>query len=148
MTKEQEKLINLAEELTGTPYKYGAKMSEAPEYFDCSGLVKYIYGKIGKEIPRSTIEQAEFAGEKVESIKNTEPGDLIFFRGTRGHYNKTFPEGIGHVAMHLGDGKAIHATSKRIQRNPEIMEEGQVKIEPLKDIIEKSKPIVIIKRVL
>jgi len=148
MTQEQEKLINLAKNLVGTPYKYGAKMSEAPEVFDCSGFIKYLYEQIGKEIPRSTIEQAEFSGEKIKNIEDIKPGDLIFFRGSRGHYNKTFPEGIGHVVMYLGDNKVIHAESKRIQENPKIVEKGNVRVETLQESIKKLRPIIAIKRII
>jgi peptidoglycan DL-endopeptidase LytE len=148
MKEKQEKIIKLAESLISTPYKYGAKMSDAPEFFDCSGFVKYIYRQIGEEIPRSTIEQAEFAGREIKNIEEVEPGDLIFFKGTRGHFNKKFPDGIGHVVMYLGNNKVIHAESKRIQHNPKIIEEGSVKKDSLNDIIERLKPIVIIKRIL
>ncbi|HMB17434.1 MAG TPA: C40 family peptidase [Candidatus Paceibacterota bacterium] len=144
---KKEKLIKLAKELEGTPYKYGAKMKEAPNVFDCSGFIKYLYQQIDKEIPRSTIEQAEFAGEKINK-ENIKPGDLIFFRGSRGHYNKKFPQGIGHVVMYLGDNKIIHAESKRIQHNPKIVEKGQVKTEDLEKVTKRLKPIVIIKRIL
>jgi len=148
MNKKQEQLIKIAKNLEGTPYKYGAKMKEAPDVFDCSGFVKYIYSQIGEDIPRSTIEQAEFAGKLVNNTEDIQPGDLIFFRGSRGHYNKTFPEGIGHVAMYLGDNKIIHAKSKRTQNNPEIIEKGKVAIESLKKVKNKLKPIITIKRIL
>lgn len=123
-------------------------MKEAPDVFDCSGFIKYLYKQIDKEIPRSTIEQAEFAGEKIKNIKDIKPGDLIFFRGSRGHYNKAFPEGIGHVVMYLEDNKIIHAESKRVQHNPKIVEKGQVKIETIDKVKKRLKPIVTIKRLL
>jgi cell wall-associated NlpC family hydrolase len=150
-----EKLLSVAKKLIGRPYKYGAKMNEAPKFFDCSSFIKYIYGKIDIELPRSTIEQAE-RGKKI-NLKNIRAGDLIFFHGTRGHYNKKFPQGIGHVAMVLDNNKIIHATSKRIQTSPKIIEIGGVKIEPLTKIFspkanppqaEKRKDIIAIKRIL
>lgn len=148
MNNKQEKLISLARNLVGTPYKYGAKMDEAPDVFDCSGFVKYLYGEVGIEIPRSTIEQAEFAGRKVAGLENLEPGDLIFFRGSRGHYNKTFPGGIGHVVIYTEENQVIHAESERVQEQPKIVEEGKVKKEKLDKVVNRLKPVVVIKRLL
>ncbi len=141
------KLITIAKSLVGKPYKYGAKMDEAPDYFDCSGFIKYLYEQIGIELPKSTIEQAEI-GKKIKEIKKIKPGDLIFFHGERGHYNKKFPAGIGHVAMYMGSDTAIHAAAKRIQSQPKIVEVGGVKIESVKSIIKAKGPVVAIKRIL
>ena len=146
MNKEKsEKLTAMAKKLAGKPYKYGAKMDEAPRFFDCSSFIKYIYGKIGLDLPRSTIEQAEY-GKKINN-KKIQAGDLIFLHGTRGHYNKKFPQGVGHVAMYLGNDKIIHASSKRIKNSPKIVEKGKVKIESLGKIL-KRKDMIVIKRIL
>jgi peptidoglycan endopeptidase LytE len=147
MTTQQEALIQEALKHEGVPYKYGAKMEDAPDAFDCSGFIKYCYQQVGYDIPRSTIEQAEFAGEKVEDITHLEPGDLIFIHGERGHYNKTFPQGIGHVVMYVGDNKVVHAASKRVQEQPNIIEEGGVKVSGLDEVIQRSGPVVVIKRI-
>ncbi len=144
--KKLEKLLEIAKKLIGRPYKYGARMDEAPRYFDCSGFIKYIYAGIGIELPRSTIEQAEY-GKRINNIKNLRPGDLIFFHGTKGHYNKKFPMGIGHMAMVLDNNEIIHATSKRIKNSPKVVGKGAVKIEPLAKI-SKRKDIIVIKRIL
>ncbi len=143
----QTDIIALAKSLVGTPYKYGATMQEAPDVFDCSGFVKYLYQQIGHDIPRSTIEQAEFTGEKVKSIEDIKPGDLLYLHRKYGHYNPTFPEGIGHVVMYLGDDEVVHAVSKRTQREPNIVEEGKVKIDKLDYVLKDSGPLVIIKRI-
>ncbi len=154
--KKMEKLIATAKNLVGRPYKYGAKPSEAPHYFDCSSFIQYVYKLIGYNLPRSTIEQAG-KGKKINNIKNIQPGDLIFLHGTKGHYNKKFPIGIGHVVMYFGDSKIIHASSKRIKNSPKIVEKGAVKIEPFSKILKRpafakasagKKDIVVIKRIL
>ncbi len=141
-------VVSFAKKFVGVPYKYGAKASDAPNFFDCSGFVQYVYSHFGYEIPRSTILQAEFSGKTIKNIKNLEPGDLIYLRGTTGHYNKKFPQGIGHVVMYLGDSEAIHSASKRLKTYPNIIEKGSVKMESLKKIINKSKPIIVIKRIV
>ena len=144
-----EELLSFAKKFVGTPYKYGALMSDAPDYFDCSGFVKYVFAHVGITIPRSTIEQAEFAGKKVRDLKNIQPGDCIFVHGTSGHYNKKFPQGIGHVGIYTEDDAVIHASSRRTNHWPDkIQETGSVRIDPLKTFLKKGGPIVVIKRVI
>lgn len=146
MTEEQKKLLDTATQCIGAPYKYGATKSDIPNAFDCSLFVQYVFGSLNIELPRSTIEQAEI-GTLVSDISQLEIGDLIFVHGTRGHYNAKFPEGIGHVVMYIGDGKVIHAGSRRVQENP-VVEEGGVEVRELSDVIEKTKPLVRITRPL
>ncbi len=146
MEKKLKKLTDTAKSLAGRPYKYGAKPSETPRYFDCSSFIQYIYKIIGIKLPRSTIEQAAI-GREIKDRKNLLSGDLIFLHGTKGHYNKKFPMGIGHVVIYLGDKKVIHASSKRTASQPKIVETGKVKIEPLEKIL-KRKDIIVIKRIL
>ncbi|MBI2592935.1 MAG: C40 family peptidase [Candidatus Colwellbacteria bacterium] len=139
------KVIGITRGLIGRPYKYGAKTEEAPEFFDCSGFVQYVFKKAGVELPRSTIEQAA-EGIEVE-IEKLKPGDLIFAHGKYGHYDPRFPEGIGHVAIYIGDGKVIHAASRRIEEKP-IREEGAVIESSLADYISGWAPVVVIKRMI
>ncbi len=148
MVREEkiEKLIAVAKSLIGVPYKYGAQMKEAPEFFDCSGFVKYIFLQVGIELPRSTIEQA-VEGEEVTK-DNLQPGDLIFLHDKVGHYDIHFPQGIGHVVLYIGDGEIIHAASKRIQERPIIIEKGEVREESLEGPISLAGPIIIIKRII
>ena len=141
---QKNKLVTLAEELIGKPYKYGAKPEEAPDFFDCSSFTQYIFKRVGIELPRSTIAQAEY-GESVE-LENIRPGDLIFMHGVRGFYNRNFPEGIGHVILYAGNGKVIHAASRRIQDKPIVIEKGQVEEGDLRELISKLQPLVTIKR--
>jgi len=146
--KKVEKLLSFAKQFVGTPYKYGATMKDAPRYFDCSGFVKYVFEHFGYEMPRSTIEQAQFSGRRVAGIKNIKVGDLIFLHGERGHYNKKFPQGIGHVVLYIGGGEVIHASSRRTKNYPHIVENGSVRRDSLEKTISKSGPIIAIKRVL
>lgn len=139
-------LINIAKGLVGKPYKYGATMADAPNFFDCSLFTQYIFKQVGIEIPRSTILQADI-GQEV-SLENIQPGDLVFFHGTQGFYNKKFPQGIGHTALYIGDGKTMHAASERIQENPQVIEQGTVEEKDLDYVIEKCKPLIVIKRII
>ncbi len=150
MTKEekQREVIAFARTLIGVPYQYGAPMAKAPNVFDCSGFTKYLFAHIGVDIPRSTIEQAEFVGTKVDDIRKLEPGDLVFLHGERGHYSPETPEGVGHVAVYVGDGNIISATAKRVGHWPEQIEEiGEVQEESLEEAIRRLG-LVTVKRVI
>jgi cell wall-associated NlpC family hydrolase len=85
------KAVYLASQQAGKPYVYGA---EGPYSFDCSGLVQYVYGNLGKSLPRTA--QAQYDATTKVSQYNKQPGDLIFFGS---------PGGIYHVAVYAGDGK-------------------------------------------
>ena len=138
MNENQEKLLKVARSLIGTPYKYAAKPEDIPQYLDCSSFTQYIYQQIGIQLERSTLLQAT-QGTEIQSLNQSEIGDLLFFRGSKGHYDdKLFPKKeiyIGHVAIYTGNNMAIHATSPK----------GVVE-ENLENIIKEKGSIVIIKR--
>lgn len=113
------KIIELAKSKIGTPYAYGAASGDT-ETFDCSSFIQYLFKQIELELPRSAILQAgQGPGLEIDSNESTkfQPGDLIFFRGDRGHYNDEFfqdrPIDIGHVALIIGPDEIIHAKGDR-----------------------------------
>jgi len=146
--KKIEKLVAFATKLAGAPYKYGATMNEAPHYFDCSGFVKYVFAHVGATLPRSTLLQAAYAGRRVRGMRNLLPGDLIFYRSIRGHYNPKHPGGIGHVVLYLGGDKAIHAWSKVIKDYPVRIEKGSVRVQTLRQVVRLEKKLVVIRRMI
>ncbi len=81
------------------PYVFGGS---SPSGFDCSGLTSYVYRQVGIYIPHSSAGQASYGSAVSKS--NLQPGDLVFFRGYSGG-------GIGHVAIYVGNGQMIHATT-------------------------------------
>lgn len=90
MTKVDD-LLTYAQAELGKPYVYG---DEGPGAFDCSGLMQWIYGKIGVSLPRTAAEQQKFASP----VSQPQPGDLVFW-GTPAY----------HVALYVGNGKIIAA---------------------------------------
>lgn len=91
-------VIALARSEAGKRYVWGAT---GPNSFDCSGLVQYVYKKAaGISLPRTTYSQVN-AGKAV-SLKNLQPGDLLFWGSTRAPY---------HVGIYLGNGQYIHAAT-------------------------------------
>lgn len=141
MDEKQSLILEIARTYIGTPYKYAATPEEIPRYLDCSSFTQHVYKQMRIEIPRSTILQAAQAGA-APLTNSLQAGDLLFFRGSKGHYNdELFPEKevyIGHVAMYAENGNAIHATSRK----------GAVVEEKIEEIIENCGPIAIIKRIL
>jgi cell wall-associated NlpC family hydrolase len=86
-----DRAVFLASTEAGKPYVYGAA---GPDSFDCSGLVQYVYQKLGVSLPRTT--QAQYAATRRVAPGSEQPGDLIFF-GTPGN--------IDHVGIYAGSGK-------------------------------------------
>lgn len=147
MTKKellQKRLVYFAKKHLGKPYKYGAAPSEAPKIFDCSSFTKYLYKRVCINLPRNALDQAHL-GKRINPKKgNLEPGDLIFIKGSWGHYNPEFPEGIGHVAIYIGNGKIIHA---KWRKNKDGSDDGTVREDPVETLLNR-KDLVIIKRIL
>lgn len=137
MTDQQkEEIVSIAKGLLGKPYKYGAKPEEAPDFFDCSSFVQYLFKQIGIEIPRISIDQAaDPQGGEVfleNNFDGLELGDLIFMRGVIGRYqDDLFPTKeniyVGHVGIYSGNGRIIHARGGVIQKVDEQKLEGLTK---------------------
>ena len=91
-------LVVTAMGFLGVPYRRGGSSAETG--FDCSGLVRAIYGQtIGLVLPRRADEQAQ-ATQTIEK-KDLQPGDLVFFN--------TMRRAFSHVGVYIGEGKFIHA---------------------------------------
>lgn len=83
--------------LVGKPYRYGGADLDG---FDCSGMVYFIHQALGLTVPRTAAEQ-QAAARSIDSSA-LRPGDLVFFRTTRG------PR-ISHVGIYVGDHRFVHA---------------------------------------
>jgi cell wall-associated NlpC family hydrolase len=94
-------VLKTASSLLGSSYAYGA---EGPRSFDCSGFTKYVYDKVGVNLPHLASSQFNY-GKRV-SRSNLLPGDLVFF----GYYGSA---DIQHVGIYIGSGKFIHASTKQ-----------------------------------
>jgi cell wall-associated NlpC family hydrolase len=87
-----ERAVALARAELGVPYVWGG---ESPSGFDCSGLVQYVYARLGVALPRVAADQYR-AGLHV-SRSDLRAGDLVFF------------DHLGHVGIYTGGGRFIHA---------------------------------------
>ena len=91
-------LVEYAKQFLGNPYVWGG--TSLTKGADCSGFVLSVYKKYGITLSHSSRAQAN-EGTKI-SASELLPGDLVFY--TRGGV-------INHVAMYIGNGQVIHASS-------------------------------------
>jgi cell wall-associated NlpC family hydrolase len=107
-----QKIISLAIQLFGHPYKYGG--TRIGKGIDCSYFVQSIFKKLGLSLPRTAREQIN-CGREVD-IPDLKAGDLIFFKKTyyfRAKSKKRRARSItrvNHVGIFIGNGEFIHAT--------------------------------------
>ena len=96
-----QRVVGYARGLLGIPYRYGGDSPQSG--FDCSGLVRFVYGHFGIALPHSSY--ADFDLGRRVSRGQLRPGDLVFF------------DGVGHVGMYVGGGRFIPAphTGTRVQ---------------------------------
>lgn len=89
-----EAFVEKVRSYIGVPYVWGG--TDPAKGLDCSGLVQTAAREVGVTLPRVTYDQ-QHSGVEVDGIENAKPGDLLILRNS------------GHVAVYVGNGKAIHA---------------------------------------
>lgn len=93
-------LIEYAKQFLGNPYVWGG--TSLTNGTDCSGFTMRIFEHFGYSLSRTSAAQAN-NGTRV-SLSEIQPGDLLFYyHGSR----------IGHVAIYIGNGQIIHASTER-----------------------------------
>ncbi len=103
-TKNPDTIIKEARRFLGTKHKMGGTNKKG---MDCSGLLKVSFAKAGASLPHSSHEQGRY-GKVIAHTKDLQKGDLVFFINTYRSKNL-----ITHSGIYLGDGKFIHASSKK-----------------------------------
>ncbi|MDE6701999.1 MAG: SH3 domain-containing protein [Acetatifactor sp.] len=84
-------------QFVGNPYVYGG--TSLTNGADCSGFVMSVYANFGVDLPHSSASDRS-QGYGVEGgLENAQPGDLICYSG--------------HVALYIGDGQIVHASTKK-----------------------------------
>lgn len=109
-----EQVVAFARQFVGTPYVRGGE--DLLKGTDCSGFTQSVFKQFGIELPRTAYRQS-MVGEQV-SPDDLRPGDLLFFK------NADYAP-VTHVAMYIGDGSIIHASSsktgviiQKLKKNP------------------------------
>jgi len=107
------KVLDFAKAQLGKPYEFGAV---GPDAYDCSGLVRAAFRRVGISLPHSSYWQS-FRGTAIDWRSETiQPGDLVF---TFSSSNRTQ---ISHVGIAISDSQWIEApytgANVRIARMP------------------------------
>ena len=104
----EDALVETALRYRGVSYRWGGMTTRG---MDCSGLVARVLNLHGIDAPHNS--RALYKLGVPVAKRALEPGDLVFFN-TMGH-------GISHVGMYIGEGKFVHASSRK----------GQVRVDDL-----------------
>jgi len=99
LIKNKAKIVKVVKALKNrvgkTPYVFAGS---SPYGWDCSGMVRWAYEQLGKELPHSATKQA-YEGKRVDTPK---VGDIVAFgyKGYKSYY---------HSAIYIGNGKVVNA---------------------------------------
>ena len=100
-----ETIVAAAKEKLGCKYVFA---STGPNTFDCSGLVKYCYSKVGISIPHSAYSIGYGSATKI-AYSGLVRGDIVCL-------NTLADSDLSdHVGIYLGGGQFIHASSGKAQ---------------------------------
>ena len=95
-------LVRKALSYRGTRYRRGGESVSSG--FDCSGFVKHVFASFGVKLPHSSRDQYRYGTPVAKN--DLKEGDVLFFAGT-------YRRGISHVGVYIGDGKFVHASTRR-----------------------------------
>ena len=90
-------IVATAKKYLGSKYTYGG--SSPSTGFDCSGFTSYVFKQHGISLNRTAA--AQYSNGVAVSRANLQPGDLVMFGKS----------GINHVAIYIGGGQIIHAST-------------------------------------
>ena len=90
-------IVATAKKYLGYKYTYGG--SSPSTGFDCSGFTSYVFKQHGISLNRTAAGQ--YSNGVAISRANLQPGDLVMFGKS----------GINHVAIYIGGGQIIHAST-------------------------------------
>ncbi len=88
-----ERAALLALRVAGTPYRWGGESPESG--FDCSGLIRWAYGRLGVDVPHNSY--ALWSSGKPVVRSRMRVGDVLVFSG------------LGHVGLYVGNGHMVHS---------------------------------------
>jgi cell wall-associated NlpC family hydrolase len=87
------RVVAIAMQYLGVPYRWGG--ADPRTGFDCSGLVMYVYAKVGISLPHYT--GAQWALGVAVARSDLKPGDVVFFNG------------VSHDGIYIGGGNFVQA---------------------------------------
>jgi peptidoglycan DL-endopeptidase CwlO len=99
--KKRRQVVEYAMQFVGGRYVYGGV--DPNRGVDCSGFTRYVLSNSASiALPHSSKGQSSY-GKQV-TVEEMQPGDLLFYSGSGG---------INHVALYIGDGKIVHASTEK-----------------------------------
>ena len=106
-----DSIVENTRSLLGVRYKWAGASPERG--VDCSGLVRYVFAKLGIDMPHSSAILARLGAPVAKDTAAMRPGDLLVF-------SKLQSRRISHVGIYVGDGMMVHAssTSKKVVETP------------------------------
>ena len=99
---QRDSIIENSRSLLGIKYKWAGVTPERG--LDCSGLVKYVFAKLGIELPHHAADLARLGDQVERDTSDMRVGDLLVF-------SKLKSRRISHVGIYVGDGMMVHASS-------------------------------------
>ena len=96
-----QEIVDYALQFVGNPYVWGG--NSLTNGCDCSGFVHLIYKHFGYTTPRYSLS-FQYVGRAVD-IEDIQPGDIVVYARNG--------EGVGHVAIYIGNGKIVEAQSTK-----------------------------------
>lgn len=100
VSEKSVSVVSYAKQFVGNRYVYGG--TSLTNGTDCSGFTMGVYAKFGIGLPHSSRAQAN-CGTRV-GLNEVQPGDLVFYSNGGG---------INHVALYIGGGQVVHASSPK-----------------------------------
>ncbi len=95
-------VVSTAMRFLGVPYQWGG--ASPATGFDCSGLVQYVFAKLGVSLVHYAAAQWDYPDSVWVAPNRLQEGDLVFFTGSDG--TRAAP---GHVGIYVDDGYFIDA---------------------------------------
>jgi cell wall-associated NlpC family hydrolase len=95
-------VVSVALRYLGVRYQWGGASPKTG--FDCSGLVMYVFAKLGVSLAHFAASQYYSPDAVYVAPQRLQAGDLVFFTGSDGTRKEP-----GHVGIYVGDGYLIDA---------------------------------------
>lgn len=100
-------IVDYALQFVGCPYVYGGK-TDIKKGVDCSGFVNLVYKHFGYSVPSYSMNFYYMGINRpgvIVPLEEIQPGDIVIYAQNS--------EGIGHVAIYIGNGKIVEAQSTK-----------------------------------